>query len=37
MSEWVHLVIKENQPINKFKVELLRILKKPVIFTKPVI
>ena len=37
MSERVHLVNKEDQPLKKFQVELLRILKKPVTFAKPVV
>ena len=37
MSERVHLVNKEDQPPKEFQVKLLRILKKPVIFVKPVV
>ena len=37
MSKQVHLVTKEDQPSSKFKVESLRILKKPIIFTKPIV
>jgi len=37
MSERVHLVAKEDQSANEFKIELLRILKKPVTFMKSVI
>ena len=37
MSERVHLVKEEDQSLKEFQVELLRILKKPVTFAKPVI
>jgi len=37
MSERVHLVTEEDQPLKKFKVELLRIIKKLVTFTKPIV
>src|SRR6266498_2409386 len=37
MSERVHLVNEEDQPLEEFQVELLRILKKPVTFAKPVV
>ena len=33
----MHLVAKEEQPHNKFKVEPLRIFKKPVTFAKSAI
>ncbi len=37
ISERVYLITEEDQPSNKFKVELLRILKKSITFTKLVV
>src|SRR6266542_4292773 len=37
MSERVHVVNEEDQPLGEFQVDLLRILKKSVTFAKPVV
>ncbi len=37
MSEQVHLVKEEDQLCDQFQVELLRILKRPVTFVRPVV